>query len=126
VRRVPGHGLPAHDATSEPDGARRHEAIGLRRKVVRRNAWRLADVRRLDMHAPTALRPYVADGCREGGKAVERITELVQRERLDVVLEIRRLDVVRRIGEGPELAGRHGHRPALRAEVLQAHPRPTP
>src|SRR5690606_28611808 len=82
VRRIPGHGLPAHDATSEPDGACRHEAIGLRRKVVGRNAWRLADVRRLDMHAPPALRPYVADGCRKGGKAVERITELVERERL--------------------------------------------
>ena len=55
---------------------------------------------------------------------MERLAEPVERQRLDVILQVRRLQ--RRIGfrEGAQLAGRHGQRPAPEQEILQPHADP--
>ena len=57
------------------------------------------------------------------GNAMQRLAELVQRQRLHVPLDVGR--GLRRIalGEGAELRGRHGERPGLEQQVLQSHRR---
>ena len=68
----------------------------------------------------------VADARGEGVVAVQRLAEGVERERLDVVLEVRMRQVRPAAGEGAELRRRHAHRPAALPGVLQADLRLAP
>ena len=111
------------DPPGQADGIGRDHAIGLAREVVRPDRGRRGRVRAPDPDLAAALRAQVADRGGERRKRVQRVAEPVERERLDVVLEVRRRP--RRIGfrERAELRWRHGQGPAPEQEILEAHAR---
>ena len=73
------------------------------------------------MDGTPACRAQIGDAGGESGKCVQRIAEFVQRERLDMELQIRRLILRRGAGEGAELRGRHGQGPAPRQRIGERH-----
>ena len=54
---------------------------------------------------------------------MERIAELVERQRLDVPLDLRRRLTGIALREGSELRRRHGERPGLEERVFERHRR---
>src|SRR5262249_32287000 len=68
-----------------------------------------------------ARRLYIAHARGERRKFVQRVAELVEGERLHVVLDVGAL--TRRIGarEQPELRGRHGERAAAKKRIIERH-----
>src|SRR5689334_2162092 len=68
-----------------------------------------------------ARRLYVAHARSESGKLVQRVAELVERERLHVELDVGAF--ARGVGarEQAELRGRHGERAAAEERVIYAH-----
>ena len=56
------------------------------------------------------------------GKAVQRIAELVERQRLHMELEIGGRVIGRGFGENAELRRRHGERAAPVERIVDAHP----
>src|SRR5262249_13365922 len=72
-------------------------------------------------HEATARRLYIAHARGQRGEFVQRVAELVERERLHVELDVGPL--ARRIGarEQPELRGRHGERAAAEQRVVEPH-----
>ena len=54
---------------------------------------------------------------------MQRLAELVERQRLDVEFDVGPLVLGRRYGEGAELRRRHGQRPRLEQRVFGAHQR---
>src|SRR5690606_30701142 len=76
-------------------------------------------IRRRDADMPTACRPQVADTCGERREWVERLAELRQCQRLNVVLQIGRLTTGVGARETTELGGRHRHRPAPPQRILE-------
>src|SRR5262249_59746615 len=57
------------------------------------------------------------------GELVQRVAELVQRQRLHVELEIGALASGIRAREQPELRGRHRERPAAKERIVESHAR---
>jgi hypothetical protein len=115
--------LCGHDATREPHRSHRNLPIYLVTKVVQPDFRIVRGIRRLDAHPSTRARPQVAHARRDCREAVQRIAELVERERLHVPFDVRR----RLRGIAPrERAGlRRGHRqrPGAEHEVLERHRR---
>ena len=83
-----------------------------------------SDARRGDLHRAAARRVQVADAGGDGGEAVQRLAEGVERERLHVVLEVGPGLVGRRARERAELRRRHAHRAAARAARIRARSSP--
>ncbi len=75
----------------------------------------------LDTHVAARSRAQVAHRRGERRKLVQRVAELIQRQRLNVVLDVG--GGVARIGlsESAELAGRHGQRAAPLQRVHERH-----
>ncbi len=73
------------------------------------------------MTGAAAVGPQVADGDGHRGFGMQRLTERIQRQRLDMVLDIGGLMFGRRPGEDTELTGRHGHRSGLIKDIFGAH-----
>src|SRR3546814_1845946 len=71
---------------------------------------RIAEVAAADVNAAAALGPEVAHRGGDGREGVQRIAELVEAERLHVVLQIGRLARRVRFREGTELADRKSTR----------------
>ena len=78
-------------------------AVFVGRKVVRRDRRRLIDLRGANPHRAAGGRLQIAGADRDRGKAVQRVAELVERQRLHVKLDIGTLAARIRAGENPEL-----------------------
>ncbi|CAN5409019.1 hypothetical protein BH10PSE14_BH10PSE14_02370 [soil metagenome] len=77
------------------------------------------------VHRAAAGRPQVADAGGERTEAVHPVAPFVERQRLEMELQISRRMVARGFGEHAELGRRHGQRPAPPKYVIKAH-RSTP
>ncbi len=63
----------------------------------------IAIVSTFDSHLPSRLRPKIADAHGDGREAVERFAELIERERLDVIFEVRGGEFRSGLGEDAQL-----------------------
>src|SRR5262249_61686677 len=70
-------------------------------------------------------RLQVANTRRERRECVQRITELVERERLYVKLQVGALALGVGAGEQSKLGGRHGERTAPAQRIIEPHADPT-
>ncbi len=82
-----------NDAPRQTDRIRRHLAVGLRREIVGRNRRIGEGVGGRDAHPPSALGPQVAHTRRERRERVQRFAELVEGERLHVILHVGRVEL---------------------------------
>src|SRR5215203_2965768 len=78
------------------------------------------------MHAAAARWPHIGDARREGAEGVQALAPFVERQRLEVELEIGRRVFRAGARERPELRRRHGQRPGAQEEVFEAHGGPFP
>ena len=101
-----------HDFARDADRIGGDAAVLRRRQIIRLDRRRLRRVGGFERQRAAAGRPHIGDAGGEGRERVQRLAELVERQRLHVILDIGA--VLRRIGarEGAELRRRHGHRPA--------------
>src|SRR5215831_9306269 len=89
-------------------------AIFVGGQIVRLDHRLVGGVGRAQPHEAAARRLQVAHARGQRGKFVQRIAELVERQRLHVELQIGALARRIRAREQPELRGRHGERSAAK------------
>ncbi len=89
LRFKAGQCLGGHDAARDTDGIGGDPAVGFRGEIVRLDCRGLARLAAANMHGAAALGPQIGDARRDGGKAVQRLAEFVQRQGLHVILEVR-------------------------------------
>ncbi len=87
-------------------------AIFVRRQVVRPDRGHGAGLGRGGAHLAAAGRAQVADRGGERRKRVQRLVEAVEAQRLDMIFEIGGGEARVAAGEGAQLRGCHGQRPA--------------
>src|SRR5262249_31346444 len=68
-----------------------------------------------------ARRLYIAHARGERGKLVQRLAELVEGERLHMVLDVGALAPLIGAREQSELRGRHGERAAAKKRIIERH-----
>ena len=73
-------------------------AVLRRRQIIRMDRRRGGRIGRLELERAAAGRPQIGDAGGEGRKRMQRIAELVERQRLDVILQIRRAPATDRSG----------------------------
>src|SRR5690606_18916812 len=95
--------LCGHDAPCEAHAGDGDLAILVRRQVIQRDRRRDARVRAPDAHMPAARRLQVANRRRDCIERMERIAELVERQRLYVPFEVRRRTLGSALRERAEL-----------------------
>ena len=110
-----------HDLARDADRVGGDAAVLRRRQIVRLDRRRLRRIGGFERQRAAAGRPQIGDAGGEGRERMQRLAELVERERLHVILDVGPLD--RRIGtrEGAELRRRHGHRPAPAQRIVEPH-----
>ena len=91
------------DAPGEAERVDRHPPVLLGRKVVRRDERRGGGIGAPEMHAAAARRAQIRDACREGAEGVQALAPFVERQRLEVELEIGGRVVRARLGEDAHL-----------------------
>ena len=118
LKRAEGRGRA--DLPGQPDRLGRH----LRSAGRRRGSWAGSPARpvgrALLIDLPRLSGRRLQTEAVKAGKGCKRVAELVQRQGLDVILQVGRLARGIGLGEGAELAGRHGER----AAAEQAYSRP--
>ena len=77
-----------HDLAREADAIGGHAAIFVGREVIRLDRRLVGGVRGAQPHEAAARRLHVAHARGERGKLVQRLAELVERERLHVILDV--------------------------------------
>ena len=99
----------------------RHRAVLFGREIVQRDRGMRGGIGALDSHVAAARRLQVADRRRDRVERVQRLAELVERQRLHVPLDVR--GRLRRIAlrERAELRRRHRERPGAEQRVLERH-----
>ena len=109
-----------HDAAREAHRARPPPLVLVRRQVVQADLGRRERVRRRDAHVPARGRPQVAHRRRDRGERMQRLAELVERERLHVPLDVGRgLRRDRSCAKAPSCEGGMVSGPVLQQQVLQ-------
>ena len=121
LRRIAGHGRLPHDPPHDPDRIGRDLAVLRRRQIVGRDHRRGRGVARPRMDRAAAAGAEIAHAGGDRRERMHAVAELVERQRLDVHLQVGRLVLRRRAGEGAELRRRHGHRPAPQQGVFGPH-----
>ena len=116
-------GPRGHDAPGEPQARHRHLEVLVGGQVVEGDGRRLPRVRVLDADVPAARRLQVGDRRRDRVEPVQRVAELVERQRLHVPLDVRGLPLRVAAGEGAELRRGHRQRAGPEQQVLQSHRR---
>eukprot|EP00754_Rhynchopus_humris_P003611 Rhum_TRINITY_DN11896_c0_g2::Rhum_TRINITY_DN11896_c0_g2_i1::g.47361::m.47361 len=111
-----------HQVAGPLDAAHSLVAVVLRRQVVGVDCGRCVDRRRRQVRRPTGARTQVAHRHRHAWVGVE-VSELqsLAAQGLQVKLEVRSRNGVRRVGDCAERARRHGQRSRALQGVLQSH-----
>ena len=114
------------DPAGEPQGVGGDLPVFGRRQVARVDRRVRAGIGTLYAHVAATRRAEVAHRGGDRRERVQRIAELVERERLDVILDVR--GRLRRVAlrEAAELARRHGERTGAAERVLEPHRRLAP
>ena len=120
LRPIPRQRRLADDAARQAQRLRRHQAVFGRAQVARLDQRGGPGVGAGDAHLTARRGVQVAHAGGEGVEAVQRLAEGRQRQGLHVVLHVGPGAVGRRAGKGPQLRGRHAHRPGALEQVLQA------
>ena len=110
-----------HDAAGQADRLRGDAAVLIGRQIIRLDRRRVGRIARAQPHMAAAGRPQIGDAGGEGGKGVQRLAEPVERQRLDVKLQIGAFLVGVGAGEQAELRRRHGQRPAPEQRIFREH-----
>ncbi len=111
------------DLAREPDRIGGDAAVLLLAEVIGLYPRLRARIGARGVHEASARGPQIADAERDRGEVVQRIAELVERERLDMELYIGRRIIWRGFGEHAELRRRHGQGPAPVDGVIEPHQR---
>ena len=114
--------LGRHDVTRLFHRRDRHAFVILGRKIVQPDIGLHRAVAAGEMATADAFRPQVTDRDGDRRERVQRIPQLVGRQGLHVILQIRRLKRGVGLGEHAELAGRHRQGTTAAQEVFQPHP----
>ena len=124
LRPVGLQGVLLHQAARDTDGICSDPPVFVGREIIGSDD-RLGDgIGRAQPDGSARGRLQVAGAHRYGGKAMQGIAELVERQRLHVELDVRPFVVGRGLGEDAELRGRHGERALLEQGIFRAHQRP--
>ena len=109
------------NAPGEPDGADGDAAILVGRQIIRLDRWRGLRIARAQPHLPAARRLDVGNTGGERGKLVQRLAEAIERQRLNMILQIRPRPIGIGSGEQPKLRRRHGQRAAPKQRIFEQH-----
>ena len=116
-------GLRRHDAAGEAHRVDRHPAIFLLLEIIQSDFRVRRRVRRLHAHPAARGRPQIAHARRDRRERMQRLAELVERQRLHVPFDVRRRLARVALREGARLRRRHGERPGAERQVLERHRR---
>src|SRR3954464_4838222 len=113
--------LLPHDPPREADAFDRDAPVLFAAQVIEPDLRVVRGFWRADAHPAARARPQVAHARRNRREAVQRVAELVERERLHVPFDVRgRLRWVT-LRKGAQLRRRHGERPGLQHEIFGRH-----
>ena len=109
LRPVAGHGRGFHDPPGQADAVRRHLPVSRSGEIIRADLRLVLGMARQRMHMAPALGPQIADTGGDRREGMQRLAELVERQRLHVIFDVGRLEGGIRLGKDAQLARRHGH-----------------
>src|SRR3954471_1004734 len=110
-----------HDAPRESHAGHRHAPVLLGRKVVEPDLGVVQRVAGPDPDKPSGGGAQVAHARRDPREGMQRIAELVERERLHVPLDVRRGQGWVAFRKGARLRRRHGERTGAEEEIFECH-----
>ncbi|MCY1228495.1 hypothetical protein D9M72_408160 [compost metagenome] len=114
-----GEGGLFDDLPRQADGADGDVAISLCGQVARPDVRCRGEVRAFEVHRAAAFRAQIANAGGDRRERMNRFAELVERDRLHVILQVGRFLLRAGPGEDPELAWCHRHRPGAFQQIFQ-------